>query len=333
MKRRAVTLVEVLIAMFIMAIGLMGILALFAMGTLQTAQAVKDERTAQTANFMEVHAKFLWREAWTDAQGLKDESSVLTANPELFALDDPDPTRNNAVSIVVEINDANSIYNKRRLQGTASSPVYIDPIGYAFQPASSRNWVGGVPILPRRSMSIITNLPVAGGAQNAARIRLFTLLDDLTFGTNGLPANTVERAGNYNAAYLIQRIKNNARTEINLQIIVYFKRPPTDTFVAETPITNVTIPPNVVGTRELPVNPAGVPTPKKGTWMLVTGTATATSDAFADFYRVVAVAPGTIEFAQPIRAHAIPGAAYSGVLIQMENVAEVFDKGTVTLRR
>src|SRR5579871_5946527 len=45
-RRPAVTLMEVLIAMFIMAIGMMALLALFPVGAVTMAQALKDDRCA-----------------------------------------------------------------------------------------------------------------------------------------------------------------------------------------------------------------------------------------------------------------------------------------------
>src|SRR2546421_599817 len=50
MKRRsATTLVEVLVAIFVTAIGLLALLALFPLGALTMAQAIKDDRTAHAA--------------------------------------------------------------------------------------------------------------------------------------------------------------------------------------------------------------------------------------------------------------------------------------------
>ncbi len=45
-RRPAVTLMEVLIAMFIMAIGMLALLALFPVGAVSMAQALKDDRCA-----------------------------------------------------------------------------------------------------------------------------------------------------------------------------------------------------------------------------------------------------------------------------------------------
>jgi hypothetical protein len=52
-RRPAVTLMEVLIAMFIMAIGMMALLALFPVGAVSMAQALKDDRCAYASSMAE----------------------------------------------------------------------------------------------------------------------------------------------------------------------------------------------------------------------------------------------------------------------------------------
>src|SRR5260370_9615034 len=47
--RTAATLTEVLVAIFVMAIGLLALLTLFPLGALSMAQAIKDDRTAHSA--------------------------------------------------------------------------------------------------------------------------------------------------------------------------------------------------------------------------------------------------------------------------------------------
>src|SRR5437660_11496786 len=47
--RPAATLVEVLVAIFVTAIGLLALLTLFPLGALSMAQAIKDDRTAHSA--------------------------------------------------------------------------------------------------------------------------------------------------------------------------------------------------------------------------------------------------------------------------------------------
>ena len=47
--RRGVTLTEVLVAMFVMAIGMISLLTLFPLGAMQVGQALRDDRATQLA--------------------------------------------------------------------------------------------------------------------------------------------------------------------------------------------------------------------------------------------------------------------------------------------
>src|SRR5579859_7906475 len=60
MKARAgVTLIEVLLAIFIMAIGLLALLTLFPVGAVSMAQAIRDDRVAQGAQQATAYANAL----------------------------------------------------------------------------------------------------------------------------------------------------------------------------------------------------------------------------------------------------------------------------------
>src|SRR5438874_168919 len=48
-RRTAATLIEVLVAIFVMSVGLLALLTLFPLGALSMAQAIKDDRTAHAA--------------------------------------------------------------------------------------------------------------------------------------------------------------------------------------------------------------------------------------------------------------------------------------------
>src|SRR5476649_2280317 len=87
-SRRGVTLTEVLIAMFVLAIGMMGVLALFPLGAAQMANAVKDERALQMAQIVEGHARIFWRNAYPNSS-ITDTTSPygFYAEPGLQALD------------------------------------------------------------------------------------------------------------------------------------------------------------------------------------------------------------------------------------------------------
>ena len=49
-RRRGITLIEVLVAIFIMAIGLLAILTLFPLGALRMSEALQDDRAAAAAS-------------------------------------------------------------------------------------------------------------------------------------------------------------------------------------------------------------------------------------------------------------------------------------------
>src|SRR4051812_3715730 len=67
--RRGVTLVEVLIAIFLMGIGLMAILSLFPLGAAQMAQAIKDQRCAEAATNADALARITWKITCDDDAG------------------------------------------------------------------------------------------------------------------------------------------------------------------------------------------------------------------------------------------------------------------------
>jgi hypothetical protein len=69
-RRPAVTLIEVLVTLFIMAIGLLALLTLFPLGAISMGQALKDDRCASTAAMAENVAIIY---------GLRDDSIIVNA--------------------------------------------------------------------------------------------------------------------------------------------------------------------------------------------------------------------------------------------------------------
>lgn len=59
-RRRGLSLVEVLVALFIMGLGTIAILTLFPLGAMQMAQALKDDRTAQAASQADSYMRWYW---------------------------------------------------------------------------------------------------------------------------------------------------------------------------------------------------------------------------------------------------------------------------------
>jgi hypothetical protein len=368
--RPGLSLAEVLISILVLSLGLMGVLALYPLGAKQMADAIKDERCAQLADIEEGMFRIYWRSAYLNPDGsLKTNTQLIngdptqnyTGFPELGYLDNP--FNGKIIPAVAGKKSPPAKLSNLDYPTTSperSSPLYLDPIGYYSSQGKHKTWVGGIPkVLPRQTLAPINHLPNKK-LITASTIRMFSLLDDMTFNPSGV-ANPVERGYQYNAAWLIQRLKNNQRQEVNLKVVVYHGRPPADTPPIETLLGTPTV---SAGTDQVVVTSA-IPSIRKGSWILLanqqtnskTGTGggtfgtTATSlDAYADFYRVVAytqsgstysltVSPRIKTLGVPPAGSSNPNADYTGAassyhytpnVFLLDSVAEVFDRGTIT---
>jgi hypothetical protein len=201
-KRTGATLVEVLVAIFIMGIGLLALLALFPLGVLNMAQAIQSDRAALCAT-----------NASSCAVALNLHRDPALVDTVVGGVVTPGPFTNPAPGDP-KCNSATA---------TAPSwPVFVDSVGQAqvFGP-----WVGGVQYgIPRLSPNYITT-----NANPTKAIRQwFTLLDDIRFDVNAAPAaigtNLFDREGNYSWAYLLRRPLNGNTAAVNMDIVVYSRR-------------------------------------------------------------------------------------------------------------
>ena len=142
-RRSGATLIEVLVAIFIMGIGLMALLTLFPLGALRMAKAIQDDRCSQAAvtagNIASLGS--VRSDASVQAAMLNGTTGLLQPNPEL-----------------------------------KSYPVYIDPVGLRTMAGlPNSNIVAGSPLLPRVAPSFA---PVINAQ---AIMQFFALPDDLMF--------------------------------------------------------------------------------------------------------------------------------------------------------
>jgi hypothetical protein len=319
-RRSGATLIEVLTAIFVMGIGLLALLALFPLGALSMAQAIKDSRTAHAA-----HNAL----ALLEARTLHRDGSVTGrySNPAL--------------------GDATE---KAAPPDGPSWPVYVDPIGTrSYRPtwnARVGNVSNGNGPIPRVSPSFT-------GALNPRILNYFSLLDDISFaqdGTPALPAGEITREGRYSWAYMCRRPQTQVTTAVDVSIVVYNKRSlafantlqPDESAFAATFDTSRNVVTLTWPGASLP------PSLRPGGWILdatpVPQTANATlkspfQSCHAHFYRVVAITElnttsWEVEVQRPFREFAgtnnQPQAGstnlYTGTVVVMEGVAEVFDK-------
>jgi hypothetical protein len=306
-RRPAVTLIEVLVSMFIMAIGMLALLVLFPLGAISMGQALKDDRAASTASMAENVAI-----AWNIRHDASASATLATG-----------------------------------------LSVYIDPNGTIIAPPG--NAVVGTPaiipntaIISRVSPGFFVPLLAASPTVTPTQLadRWFSLPDDITFYANGSPdlnSGFIDRGRRYSFAYLLTAPplvpgapplipgvpQSSVDNLVQLSVVVYSGRA----------IGALTSEPTyqaagTAGSNGVVVNwtPPLQTTPniKFGSWILDT-----TFGNTPTFYRVVNItdvgANSMVLEVQPnlkanIIGTQIPGPF--GSITVMENVVEVFDKGT-----
>jgi Tfp pilus assembly protein PilV len=296
-RRRAVTLVEVLVAIFLMAIGLMAILSLFPLGAAQMAQALKDQRCAEAATNADAMARVIWKQACdadvnTGSQKFWDGTA---GQRFVVAMDNPNSA---------EVPTANQVAGDTALAQTgasatgASYPVLVDPIGSFNPPSADRKWWMPAPVgtglpnmrIPRRSLFVRTSATTWPDLATFGTQRIFkqfSLMDDISFNFNGTPnldgnptttdtatATPIERQGRYTWSYMFRRPSNADRTTVDITTIIYSGRS-IDVPSAETayPGSGISVS-AAVGTslnpKQLTLNYTGLTKPaiRRGQWIL-----------------------------------------------------------------
>lgn len=299
-RRPAVTLMEVLIAMFIMAIGMMALLALFPVGAVSMAQALKDDRCA--------YASYV------------SENVALATNIRYR-----DPYVNAALASPTAL-----------LNGL----VYVDPYGVAASPTTAPfgtplGLLGAFPGIPRVAPSFVYTPPATLPLPLPAALpftpfndRWFSLQDDMTFLESGSPqidGAFLDRGRSYSYAYLLRRQPPvllasdpfpNSMYSVQLYAVVYKGRP---TVGSLSPESNYAAAGAAGGNGIIltPTPPYAWPPPlKRGGWIFdpINGL----------FYRVTnyteAAGTMTVEVQQNLTANVAQ-------ITIMDYVSEVFDKG------
>lgn len=242
-RRPAFSLVEVLVALFIVAAGLIALLTLFPLGAVQMAQAMRDDRSQLCALQGDEKLRRDWQETVF-------ETIPLTFNVTTYA---------NPVAAL------NGTGGQPAVTGLAvpSYPVLVDPIGVRSFTPPRRDWVAGVPYnagttsdgvarsSPNRFLGNVTTLWTLQDAT-----RYCTLMDDMEFAPDGTPADrdgtavsasgqNIFRQGRYSWAALLQKPDNSNPSVVNLKVLVFDRRPvgvdSVDAELSFTPANPVTV--------------------------------------------------------------------------------------------
>jgi prepilin-type N-terminal cleavage/methylation domain-containing protein len=328
--RPGVTLIEVLVAIFVMAVGLLALLTLFPLGALTMAQAIKDDRCGMNAANVTASFRSAWKALVENAGG-----------------GDPDANLSSAM-----LNGYGQLPDRTGQDGP-SYPAYLDPFGWlTYNGTPYRTWLGGVApnaaanlpgSVPRTNLSIITVNPPALQIQQA--LYFLSGRDDITFGPDGVPPGAVERGGKYSCALMIRRVRCTEPRLLNVQVIVYSGRslqlnadlvPSGETYVGPgVANTAASFPPgSTVATLQWAPG-TDKPNIRRGSWVMdatLTWPAPINEPPHGYFYRVVNVTePGSggagtmdLELQTPIRGNVAGNQA-----VVLDNVVEVFEKSSV----
>lgn len=353
-RRPGISLTEVLVALFLMGIGTIAILTLFPLGALNMAAAFRDDRTSQSASQADSYMRFYWQAEVigprTDVLATGLPNTATTPDPFTDAFLNPNAgvpasfqVANQATTIPVPVGDE------------PSYPVFVDPMRFAATDNAQRYWAGfdqpsaRYQRLARRNLSPTTNTTT--GTRTAMpglqALRTCSLLDGLTFdpaqgGRAGDPSNAAapppEREYRYNWLWVLQLPRQSDPDTATLSIVVYDKR--TYQFVPETSeyaYSGVTFTPESSTLPPVPIVPGVIIT--KGSWVM---DATVTPAAgvqpairHAKFYQVVSATENTagfydIELDRPVTRLDGRPEAYTGTLVVLNGVAEVFERANLT---
>jgi hypothetical protein len=303
-RRSGLTLVEVLTALFILALGVIAILTLFPLGAMQFAQAIRDSRSTESAFNADQYMRTVWKNQFEPG-----------ATPEAFYASFTTPVGGGLTPLTGE-----------NAKGP-SYPVAVDPMGYVARqstpspsnPRAVREWIGDDRTfvrIPRHTLNSV-------GTNSQYALRLCSLMDTMGF-QEGVPNG--DRELRYNWLWVLQQPNITDPKTANMTVVVFDRRAHLHaTLGAEdvlqasntTPgLSSVTFDAFNAETKILP-----------GTWIM-DGT---TTNSFrrgirnANFYRVTAVNGNSVELQTPIKTPTDGIAApYTATFVVWRGVSGVY---------
>lgn len=317
------SLTEVLVALFILTLGVIGILTMFPLGAAQMALAVRDDRSAQAAVIADGYMRTYWRTQIVEQSGGTDPFFQAFTNPSVINSSLPS------------------------IQATATQPSYpvvIDPMGNLI---TSRTGIFGdqssPTLIPRTSLNGITS------QTSLFAYRTCSLVDNLGYNDNGTPTGDSEMR--YNWLWVLQRPLNQSAPSpgaytANMTVVVFDRRPflyPPATTPFEVVIPNASF---TTGYTTVTINlSAGQQAPdlRQGSWVMDATILNPTGQLpirQANFYRVVSMAQNPsnpaqmlVELQTPIVApvgYSSSGYTYTGTLVSIRGVSGVFVRPPLT---
>lgn len=184
-RRPGLSLTEVLVALFLVAIGVIGVLTMFPVGAVQMGLALKDQRCAEAATQADAYMRWYWKSFIVEDPARAANESELWGG---FGTGSPN---------------------------NPSDPVVVDPMGRA---AGRGSPIAGTTIDRARLMRLTNNDQVL---RTCTLLDGFTY-DQA--GVPSQASGSIERENRYNWMWVLQRPKQRQRFTANMTIVVYDKR-------------------------------------------------------------------------------------------------------------
>lgn len=356
-RRPGMTMTEVLVAIFVVAIGLAGVMSMVPFGAKQMSDALVADRATSHATTIDGMVRSYWKEKIVE--DLKQDNSPAPTPPEAYIDREP--------FFVALDTPGRSLPPPGATE--ASYPVFLDPMGVVGRAGrADQLWVGdgGGTNVPRRTMNGVQFLApyapylspngnpgpppgmnVVNTRDSSTALRMWSQADGFSWNEDSVPEKdlttktTTQREYRYNALAVIQRPTNSARYTATFKVVVFSNRRhmfyPTNG--PEPVFSNVALTPTSTEIK-LPAT-ADV---QKGGWIMdATVTSVAPFIRHANFYRVVsAVDNGSVVNGVPhldIELHTpitrvdgrnTTGDAYTGTVVVLPGVAGVFERPALT---
>jgi hypothetical protein len=211
-RRPGLSVTEVLVALFILALGVIAIQTMFPLAASQLLVAVREDRSALAAVTGDATFRSYWRTEVAEANGGNEPFFAYLDNPNIPGLPPARSTEH-------------------------SYPVIVDPMGYVARsgPDRDRFGDGGVTLIRRAPVNAL--LPATDPRHNRATagnpaayaLRMCSLMDGMgydefgrAFDPGGNPS--ADREFRYNWFWIVQRTNNANKTAANLTVVVFDKR-------------------------------------------------------------------------------------------------------------
>jgi hypothetical protein len=326
-RRNGLSLVEVLTALFILALGVVAILTMFPLGASQMAIAVKENRSMEAAFSADQQMRSYWKHKVVEVNGGSEPFYIAMTTPNVGSGTETHPPALPVSLPPVQV--APFLYPT--VLGEPSYTVCVDPMGYAARglTPASQVWVGdgGATNVPRRSLNDITSNPLTA---NQLSQRWCSAMDGLGYSDDGVP--NPDREMRYNWLWFLQLPDKTNRFTANMLIVTFDRRAHMYAPAGSETVYQSTLLGTTPGTSSVTFTSA--PDIKPGGWVfdLTVGTG-ASKMRNMNAYRVTAVNGNTLELQSPIKNptdtinSSLP---YTGTFVVMRGVSGVYTRPPLT---